>query len=169
MNDPGARSWLERHWKWIVPVACLVASLGFLGSIIAAVALFFGAMRSSDACSYAVDQARRNREVAAALGEPLAPGWLVTGTIKVSGPSGTAELAIPLHGSRNSGTLYVIAQKRAGRWEYHLLEVEVKGRSGRINLLRGLDAPVSNNPLKMSAHLVTALARARSAPVWPAG
>jgi hypothetical protein len=102
---------------------------------VAIFALVTGAMRSSWAYTHAVELAESNPEVLEALGEPLETGWLATGSIEVSGPSGEAELAIPIKGPRGSGTLYVIASKRAGQWAFELVQLEVEGRPERIDLL----------------------------------
>ena len=62
-------------------------------------------------------------------------GWFLTGSINVSGGTGQADLAIPLRGSVADGTLYVVAEKRGGRWTFELVEVTVEGRAERIDLL----------------------------------
>jgi len=134
------RSWWNRNWKWVVPVGCLVLLLpllaitGFVGTILAIV---FGSIKSSDAYEEALARARANPAVVAALGEPVEDGWLVGGNIQVNGPSGSADLSSSLHGPKGKGTLYVVATKSAGRWEYQTLEVEVDGSPERIDLLAG--------------------------------
>lgn len=132
------RSWWSRNWKWVVPVGCLVLVLpllalaGFIGGILAIV---FGSIKSTDVCQQALALARSNPAVIEALGEPVEDGWLMSGNINTSGPSGSADVSIPLHGPKGKGTLYAVATKSAGRWEYETLEVEVRGRDERINLL----------------------------------
>ena len=71
-----------------------------------------------------------------ALGEPIEPGFMPSGSINISGPSGNADLAIPISGPQGSDTIYLVATKEAGRWNFSLLEVEIKEQSERINLLR---------------------------------
>jgi len=132
------RSWWSRNWKWVVPVGCLVLILpllalaGFIGGILAIV---FGSIKSTDVCQQALTLAKSNPVVIEALGEPIEDGWLMSGNINTSGPSGSADISIPLHGPKGKGTLYAVATKSAGRWEYDTLEVEVQGRDDRINLL----------------------------------
>ena len=58
---------------------------------------------------------------------PIRAGWFVQGDISTSGASGEADLAIPLDGPRADGTLYVVAEKRAGDWRYETLAVNVDG------------------------------------------
>lgn len=69
------------------------------------------------------------------LGAPVSPGWYVSGNINVSGTSGDATLAIPLKGSLHRGTVYVVAKKTDGVWNYDKLEILVEGREIPIGLL----------------------------------
>ena len=122
------RSWWQRNWKWVVPILALF----FAGSIVLFVLTL---LRHTDVCREAVARAEANPQVRAELGEPIREGWWVMGQVRTTGPSGRANLAIPLKGSRKDGTLYAVAHKSAGRWTYDTLEVAVEGRPGRISLL----------------------------------
>src|SRR6185295_12498533 len=134
------RSWWSRNWKWAVPVGCLVLLLpllaiaGFVGTILAIV---FGSIKSTDVYEEALTRARSSPAVIEALGQPVEDGWWMSGHINTSGPSGSADISIPLHGPKGKGTLYAVATKSAGRWEYQKLEVEVDGKEERIDLLAG--------------------------------
>lgn len=110
----------------------LLIVLIFIGGL---VVLVFGSMKSSDAYKMAVAKAKANPEVIAALGTPIEPGWLVTGNISVNGPSGNAELGIPLKGTKAKGTIFLEAKKSAGQWTFSLLQVKVEGREELIDLL----------------------------------
>jgi hypothetical protein len=96
-----------------------------------------GSVKATDAYREAVDRAQSSPQVHAALGEPVKVGWLVSGNVHVSGPSGDADLSIPLSGPLGKGTLYATARKQAGRWRYEVLEVGVEGRKDRIDLIPG--------------------------------
>ncbi len=134
-GTPPQRNWWQRNWKWVLPVGC--------GSMIVLVALFvlsivffvFSMIRSTGVFQDALESAKAHPEVRAELGEPVREGWWVSGSVETTGPSGTADISIPLRGSKTDGTLYAVARKSAGRWSYDLLEVEVEGREERINLL----------------------------------
>jgi hypothetical protein len=135
MSEPDRRSWLARRWPWVIAGGCLALLLmaaAFAG-VVFTVAM--GSMRSTDAYRGAVERATSSPAVRAALGEPVKPGWLVSGHVNVNGPSGDAELSVPLAGPRGKGTLYLTAHKSAGRWDYEVLDVEVEGRQERIDLL----------------------------------
>jgi hypothetical protein len=81
-------------------------------------------------------------EVLETLGEPVKVGWFVRGTVNVNGPSGDAELSVPLVGRTARATLHVVAKKRGGRWEFDLLQVDVEGPEDDINLLKHAEGPV---------------------------
>ena len=91
-------------------------------------------MKSSDVYKTALDRAKANPEVVAALGTPIKDGLFVSGNTHADGASGEANLSIPISGPKGKGTVYVVAEKKAGRWNYSTMEVEVPGRSDRIDL-----------------------------------
>jgi len=95
----------------------------------------FGIFKGSDAYSDAIAQARSSPAVLHELGQPIEPGWWVSGSINITGPTGSADFATTLRGPIGRGTLYVTAEKQAGRWKYKVLEVAVEGKSERIDLL----------------------------------
>jgi hypothetical protein len=129
------RSWFTRNALWVVPVGCLgvLAALAAFAGLVLTIAM--GSVKATDAYREAVDRAKASPQVLAALGEPVRVGWFVSGKVNVSGPSGDAELSIPLSGPRGKGTLHATARKQAGRWRYEVLEVEVDGRKDRIDLM----------------------------------
>ena len=106
----------------------------------------FGAMKSSDVYKEALARAKASPAVAEALGTPIKAGYFISGNIKVSGPSGDADLSIPISGPRGKGTIYVEARKSAGEWSFSLLEVKIAGTQERIDLLQPLTAPKSATP-----------------------
>ena len=91
-------------------------------------------MKSTDVYKTALTRAKANAEVQAALGTPIKEGWFISGNTHADGASGEANLSIPISGPKGSGTIYLVAEKKAGRWNYSTLEVEVPGRKDRIDL-----------------------------------
>ena len=135
METPEKKSWWSRNWKWFVPTGCLgLLALG-AGVIALILSLVFGTMKSSDVYQQAFEKASKNQAVITEMGEPIESGWLVAGTINVSGSAGNADMEIPISGPKNSGSIYLAATKSAGRWSFSRLEVSVKGRDYRIDLL----------------------------------
>ena len=82
-----------------------------------------------------MDQAQSNPVVEQRLGQPIKRGWLVQGNIQVSNASGTADIAIPLSRSKSKGTLYAVAEKKSGVWNFETLEFAEENTTDRINLL----------------------------------
>ena len=136
-SEPAERNWFARNWKWLVPVGCLSMLLLFLASLALMATFVFGLLRESDVYGEALERARGHPGVRAQLGEPLEPGMFVSGSIHVEGPGGDADLAIPLAGPAGEGTLYVVADREAGQWQFRRLEFEGAGR--RIDLLAPAD------------------------------
>lgn len=124
---PAQPGWWQRNWKWCVPVLGALLLAMFVALALGGVALLLGAIKSSGVYQQALMRAQSDPAVIAALGEPIRAGWFVQGNISTSGSSGEADLAIPLDGPRADGTLYVVAEKRAGEWRYKTLAVNVDG------------------------------------------
>jgi hypothetical protein len=97
----------------------------------------FGMMKSSDAYSQALTRAKANPAVIEALGSPIKDGYFTSGSINETGPSGTAELSIPISGPKGSGTIFLEAHKSAGEWSFTKLVVEIDKSNQRIDLLTG--------------------------------
>jgi hypothetical protein len=132
MNDT---TWWGRNWKWFVPAGCLTIVLLGVGFVATLVFFVFGMMKNTDAYTDAVRAARDNPAVVAALGTPIEEGFMVSGSFNESGPSGTADLAIPLRGPHGAATVYVEAKKSAGEWTYTKMVAEIEATHARIDLL----------------------------------
>lgn len=132
MNQPQERNWWHQNWKWFVPVG----GLGVIVLLVAGIVyLLFGFVKSSETYKKAVAKAKTNSAVMEALGSPIGEGLFVMGEIKISGPSGQADLAIPISGPKGKATIYAAATKSAGKWTFSTLEVVIKASGERINLL----------------------------------
>lgn len=134
--------WWQRHWRWAVPLLCLLCLGLFVGIVLLFISVLFGAMRSSDVYTFAIQRMRDNPQVVEALGSPIEPAWYLSGELNVSGASGDAQLQIPISGPKNEGDLYIEAEKSAGEWKYSTLAVTVDGRIVPIDLL--LESPDNN-------------------------
>lgn len=111
--------------KLAVGGGCLLAVL-LVGGFIAAILFFvFTLMKSNDAYQHALDAARHNPQVVAALGEPIKDGMFVTGSTKESGGAGSAQLSATISGPKGSAKLYVEARKIAGQWHYDAMVVQL--------------------------------------------
>lgn len=135
MDSKPAPNWWARHWKWLVPAGCLTGLAGVAGFIALIVSLVFGLLKSTTPYKEALARAQRDPVVIGRLGTPIQGGFLVSGNVSLSGATGEAQLTIPLQGSRGSGTLFVEANQKAGRWTYSTLTVRPDGPGEPINLL----------------------------------
>lgn len=133
---PARPGFLNRNWKWLVPVGCLGVLVLIGGFVAGLLTLIFTVIKSSDVYQEAIETARTHPAAIAELGAPIETGWFVSGSVSVSGPTGHADVSIPLSGPKASGTLYGVADKSAGLWTFSVLELELKGRPGRIDLRR---------------------------------
>jgi hypothetical protein len=102
--------------------------------IAAIVGIVFGAIKSSDAYKAAVARAKADPRVTEAIGTPIKEAWYVSGNTNVSGGSGKADLSIPIHGPKGEATIYAVATKFAGEWQYSKLAVKIEHTGETIDL-----------------------------------
>lgn len=133
--QPAARSWWSRNWKWAVPVGCATPLLVCGGGVGLLLVFIFGSIKSSQPYKHSLAAATSDSRVIAALGTPIEPAWLVTGSIEIAGASGSAELSYDLKGPNGSATVHVVAEKAAGRWTYSTLTVDLHPGAQRVDLL----------------------------------
>ncbi len=135
MTQVSNKGWLEQNWKWVLPVGCVGTLLVVVALVVSLGVALFSMFRSSDVYAGALEQATRHPEVIAALGDPVEPGWMVTGTMSINNGSGEADISIPLGGPDGKGVLYVVGERSGGEWTYERLEIRIDGRTDRIDLL----------------------------------
>jgi Cytochrome oxidase complex assembly protein 1 len=125
--QPPPKNWWQRNWKWFVPTGCLtLITLGVL-FVLCIVFFVFSILKSSEAYKTAVARAKNDRQVVAALGTPIQEGMFASGKANVNGPSGEADLAIPISGPKGKAAIYVVATKSGGEWNFSKLTVQVEG------------------------------------------
>ena len=136
------KSWLGRNWKWLLLAAFLVMVCFGLGIF----ALIMSWMRSSDAAQEALARAQANPAVVQRLGARIEEGWIMSGSINVSGGTGDANLAVPISGPKGSAKVYVTAQKIAGVWNYSQMIAAIEASGEKIDLLAGPAESQSTTP-----------------------
>jgi hypothetical protein len=130
----GQNSWWNRNWKWFLPVI-IVGSIAMFVCFFAMVFTFVtGTMKSSGAYKQAVTTAHADTRVVDALGSPLKQGVFISGNINLNNSSGRANLSIPISGPKGKGTIYVVAIKTAGAWNFSKLLVQIEATSEKIDL-----------------------------------
>lgn len=134
-QQPEKKGCLARNWKWMLPVGCLGIIVAVVGVVLAIVLGVSSTIRSSEVFQQAIKKAESNSTVRDEMGTPIESGWMFSGNISVENDKGDAEFDIPISGPKKSGTLFVVAKMDKGQWTYTTLQVEIEGRSGKINLL----------------------------------
>ncbi len=95
-----------------------------------------GIMKETDAYRIALARAEGNSAVIEAIGSPISQTGIVSGKSNVNGPTGEANLSIPLSGPKGKATLYVEAKKSADLWVFQTMVVKIEKTSERIDLNR---------------------------------
>src|SRR5437016_5052672 len=98
--QPPRGGWWSRNWKWFVPTGCFTFILLVVILVVCIVFFVFSVLKSSDAYKTALDRAKNDQRVVAALGTPIRDGMVPSGNTKVNGSSGEANLAIPISGPK---------------------------------------------------------------------
>jgi len=129
------KSWWGRHWKWVVPVGCIVPILGCGGLVVLLVAGVFGVLKTSDAYVQSLAAVRASTEVQTALGTPIESGTFVGGNISTTPSGGHADITYDVSGPRGSGSVHAIADKVNGEWTFRSLDVQPASGGERIVLI----------------------------------
>lgn len=130
----GDKAWYQSPWLWGgcgCAAGCVL--LPILLVVLVGGGAFF-ALRSSGVAQEAMERARQDPELAAALGEPIETGWLIQGNISIQNDGGSADFSLPISGPHGKGRLYVVAERRAGEWIFRDLYAVVDGREDPIEL-----------------------------------
>src|ERR1700756_3941575 len=91
--EPVKRSWIERHPLWKIPLGCLTLLVLIFGFGLILMTVILSSFRHSDVYKQALTMAAGNQQVREQIGEPIEPGWLISGQLNVEGSSGNADLS----------------------------------------------------------------------------
>jgi hypothetical protein len=139
--QPLRRNWWQRNWKWFVPTGCLTLIAGGVLFVVCIMFLIFSVLKSSEPYKIAVNRAKNDQRVIAALGTPIQEGIFASGKTNVSGPSGEADLGIPISGPKGKATIYAVGTKSAGTWTFSKLAVKVESTNEMIDLNENPESP----------------------------
>jgi hypothetical protein len=135
MAEQAKRSWWGRNWKWVVPAGCLVPVVICGGFVALLFTVVFGAIKSSGPYTESLALVKQHPEARQLLGAPIEPGFFVAGSINVSGTSGDADIYYSVSGPKGEATVYVVAVKKAGEWDFETLILASKETGDRLDLL----------------------------------
>ena len=129
MDEKAApQPWLNRNWRWIALVGLVLALIGGALAVMASI--------SSEPRQMAISAALSNPDLLDRMGEPVHTGWFTRGSIDIGPVSGSADLAIPVSGTKRKGTIYATAIKSAGVWKLTSLVYGADGDTRRHSLLQ---------------------------------
>jgi hypothetical protein len=130
------KSWFARNWGWAIPVGgCLtliVLFFIFLGSLI------FGVnelITESTPYQDALVKVNEDEYVVNILGEPIETNGIMNGSISYKNNTGSADISIPIKGSKGEAQLYVIGTKQNDQWTYKEMYVIIDETDEQIDLL----------------------------------
>lgn len=132
------KSWFSRNKTWAIPTGgCLVIVVLiviFVVSLVGGVTTLF---TKSEPFQYALQQAQQSEWVISKIGEPIETDGMTTGNVNFSDGDSTAEMEIPVKGSKDEAVILVIASKTADNWVYETLKVTIDDTKEVYNLLTG--------------------------------
>lgn len=119
-----------------VGCGCLAVILIGVGGVAAIVFGVFGIIKNSDVYQDTLATAQSNPAVIEALGEPVEPGFSMSGSININNGVGDADISFPVSGPKASGKIHAVAEKPAGSkaWNYTTRELRLDGRDEVIPL-----------------------------------
>jgi hypothetical protein len=132
------RGLLNSHWKRnLAIVAAFAVVLCFV---------IFTVVANSEVSKLAFAAVENSPPVKLRLGTPIKRGFFMSGQISESGPSGQADIEIPISGPSGKATLYAVARKSAGVWKFNTLDVVFAGDARRMSLLNQNEGSVLPQP-----------------------
>ena len=137
-------AWRNKRWRDVahfkrVQRNWAIAGVAVFGGFFALVALslipwiwFFG---HSESYRTAVAELNANPVAISELGTPITTGFPM-GSISITKDTGRAQLCFSASGPKADGTVYVDETIQFGHWVVNRLQLEIKGRDRRIDLVR---------------------------------
>src|SRR5262245_23142915 len=105
-------------------------------ALIAVIVIFvFGAIKKTDAYKQALSKVHGDQRVAAVLGDPIEPGFWVSGSMNLNNGKGNADFKFPVSGPKAKATVHAVASTEGNGWEFTTLEVTPDNGSPPINVL----------------------------------
>ncbi|ALN64906.1 hypothetical protein GLA29479_4060 [Lysobacter antibioticus] len=130
---PYRKPWVQRHW-----ILTLLLALGVLFTLSVAIGAWMtysvmDSMRYTPPFIEAMERARANPQVKAALGEPLEDRF-VLGAVEPK-DQGVAKLFIFVQGPKGKGDVQIEAVNEQGAWRYEVMRVNLDANKTSIDLL----------------------------------
>jgi len=104
-------------------IGCGILVVIGVAAIAALVIFVFSVIKRSDVYRDALEKVRNDQRVVAALGDPINPGFWVTGNVDVKNQKGTADFTFPVTGPKGRATVKASASTDGSKWEFSELVV----------------------------------------------
>jgi len=111
--------------------ALILVVVAVIGVIVFGV---FGLLKKSQPYADSIAAVKANPAAVEALGEPIKPSFMVSGSINFENGDGTAEMRIPVSGPKAEGSIQVEGTKDGSGWTYPVWELRVDGMPEAIPL-----------------------------------
>lgn len=111
-------------------VIALIAILGIGGCF----AAFYWGMKKNQPYIDAIQTVTTHPDAIDALGEPIKPGFMISGSISIKNDTGEADFTIPVSGPEGAGKVRIVGKKAGGAWTYETFELQVEGQDEPIPL-----------------------------------
>ena len=87
------------------------------------------AMKSAEPYQASIEAVQGNAAAAEALGSPIEPGFMPSGSFNFNNGEGNVDFSIPVSGPKGKGTIRVVGNKASGAsaWSYSTWELQVEG------------------------------------------
>jgi hypothetical protein len=121
---------VQRLWA-IWGVVIWISSIALFGGIFGGAFYLLG---HSEAYQLGVSKLRDSPVAASVLGTPISTG-MPSGSIRISGGSGSAALSFSATGTKAAGVVFLEAIKKDGVWSINRLTLKVNGSDGAIDLI----------------------------------
>lgn len=134
-------AWQNRAWRDVEHFKRTQRKWTISGLILVLVvlpALFFvitGSMKHSDAFNMSLGELQNNPEIIALIGQPIEPGFLVTGSISSGTGSGKALLNYSIKGPKGEAEVQVAAIKEIDGWHIKELLVYSEGQENLFTII----------------------------------
>lgn len=79
---------------------------------------------------------RENRVIVEKIGEPMEPGWFVSGTVQTTNAEGKAKLEYSLTGPNSPAKVYVYASRKMGKWKLIQVIVTIKASGEQLQVIQ---------------------------------
>ncbi|HEY3052398.1 MAG TPA: cytochrome c oxidase assembly factor Coa1 family protein [Thermoanaerobaculia bacterium] len=120
-------------WKWGA-IGCAIVLVVIFAGIAGLVFFVFRVIRTTDVYTQALHRAQTSPAVISVLGEPIAAGWWVSGSVHVKNRNGEASITFPIFGPKGKARVHAEARGRDDIWTYSELTVKPE-RGPEIDLV----------------------------------